>query len=62
MESSAVAKNYINLYILLIIIGKSNPANKKNKSYKFHFGQPFPVALIILSTSKTFSTFATLGM
>lgn len=44
------------------IIGKSNPANKKNKSYKFHFGQPFPVTLIILSTSKTFSTFATLGM
>lgn len=47
---------------LIPIIGKSNPANKKNKSYKFHFGQPFPVTLIILSTSKTFSTFATLGM
>ena len=44
------------------IIGKTNSATLKNKSYKFHFGQPFGVALFVLHHSKSFSTFATLGM
>lgn len=44
------------------IIGKTNSANKKNKSYKFHFGQPSGVALFVLQHSISFSTFATLGI